>query len=61
MFNRACHNDPALELQSACEEYSFTLPLQQGLLNLCNEILKSTLIKTFHLNRFKYGFTIAID
>ncbi|MBA3752298.1 CYTH domain-containing protein [Candidatus Dependentiae bacterium] len=49
-FNRACLNDPTLELQSSCEEYSFTLPLQPEAINACNQILESLSLHPFTSN-----------
>ncbi len=55
-FNRECLQNPDLEGQPYCEEYSFDLPLQQKDLKLINEVAETVGLKTLtkaDLNQFK--------
>lgn len=55
-FNRACLHDSSIERLDYCEEYSFSLPLQQEALPKINDVFKNldlNLITEAHLDSFK--------
>jgi adenylate cyclase, class 2 len=55
-FNRACLDDPTLELQPYCEEYSFILPFSSEQLPLLNTI--NTDLKLKHASSFEEYKTV---
>ena len=62
-FNRACLDDPCLEIQDYCEEHSFSLPLQEIDLNKLNNILESLNLITIpapNLDLFKLANNLDI-
>ncbi len=57
-FNRECLQNPDLEGQPYCEEYSFTLPLEPKDLALLNETAKTIGIKTIDRADLRHFKTI---